>query len=334
MLSCEDWIIATKSFCFLNSADTLLQGGWIYCCHWVWITFLNLHWGAHFLVLLFCACVCVCVCVWKRERDGNMSWRERWNESRGRFSFCCVTLSKLRASLSLNILICKTGTMRKPTLPSSWDCMTPVLRSKMRWSWGPPFTPHPILLWTCGLGHLLTHVRIHAHLPAAWAYSCLFISPRLSFPIGKGCKMGIFVPTCQVKGEAWIKHAWCFCSLPPTLISSSNFSLQAFKRFFGLAFANGAFQLAFLLEDKPGFTPASWRVESLKLASLQHASMFLVPRTQSQALGRNSVNEWMNEWVNGNPIHKPCLVFHRTQPCLPHVAFWSPRTQAPTRNWE
>ena len=77
LLSCEDWIIATKSFCFLNSADTLLQGGWIYCCHWVWITFLNLHWGAHFLVLLFCACVCVCVCVcvWKRERERDK--RER-----------------------------------------------------------------------------------------------------------------------------------------------------------------------------------------------------------------------------------------------------------------
>ena len=59
LLSCEDWVIATKRFCFLNSAHTLLLGGWIYCCHWVWITFLNLHWGAHFLVLLFCVCVCV-----------------------------------------------------------------------------------------------------------------------------------------------------------------------------------------------------------------------------------------------------------------------------------
>ena len=55
----------------------------------------------------------------------------------------------------------------------------------------------------------------------------------------------------------------------------------------------------------------------MKLASLQHASVFLVPRTQSEAQSRNSVNEWMDGWMDGNPTHKPV-------PCLstgPSLAF-------------
>lgn len=49
----------------------------------------------------------------------------------------------------------------------------------------------------------------------------------------------------------------------------------------------------------------------LKLASLQHASMFLVPRTQSQAQSRNSVNEWMDGWTEIPPTSQ-CLVLFST----------------------
>ena len=83
MLSCEDWIIATKSFCFLNSADTLLQNCKIAAGRMDLLLSLSMNHlpkpplGCTFSgPFILCMCLCVCLCVKEREREREIRERD------------------------------------------------------------------------------------------------------------------------------------------------------------------------------------------------------------------------------------------------------------------
>lgn len=139
--------------------------------------------------------------------------------------------------------------MRKPTPTLLVGLHDSVLRSKKRDKVGVPLQT---LSPCCELVVLAVTGPREDPTPTFLLCCVSLVLPvhlsRPVFPIGKGCEMGtIRAPACQVTGEAHKSQA-CLVLRPlppPTLISSSNFSLQAFKRFFGLAFANGTFSISF-----------------------------------------------------------------------------------------